>query len=858
MKSSVNKWPRRPGSNFELTRKAETGIMVLCLSLLLGIVPSAAQSVNHVWSKKTSGAGIEDGTSLAIDGMGNVFVSGQFGGTCDFDPGPSVTNLVSNGGNDVFLTKTDASGNLLWARSIGGATDDYSFATTTDAAGNVYLTGYFGGTIDLDPGPGVLNFTALAVDPFIVKLDASGNLAWARVFAGTDIYGYTFPSSIAVDAAGNLLITGFLYGDSYDFDPGPGTSNLVGIAGDVFIVKLDAAGGFVWAKGIGDGQYNEVRSIAADASNNIYITGYFDGSVDFDPGPGVTTLTSAGALDIFVSKFDPSGNHVWANAFGGPDLDLGSSAAIDPSGNLIVTGAFTGTVDFNPGAGVNNLISAGDLDVYVSKFDGSGNLIWAKGMGGTGFEAGLSLATDNTGNSYVSGEFLGASDFDPGASIFNLTTPGTNNNAFIVKLDPAGSFRWARNIARSQGFSSGASLKLNGTGSVYTTGKFEGAADFDPGSNGVFNLTSSGLDAFLQKLDQNNCGAPAYNNQTITACDSFAFAGNTQYGSGFSSTVLTGPSGCDSIVNITLTVNHATFSTQVHTSCDSFLFNSHTYTATGVYLDTFTNAIGCDSVVTLEVSILHSSFDTLVEAACDDYDLNGTVYTSTGFHSQTFTNAVGCDSVVTLELTILNSRDTLSHTACQSYMYNGTSYTSDGFYPHSFTSVAGCDSIVVLDLTVNNVDASTSLNGSDLTANASGASYQWIDCDGFSELPGETGQIFSVTQSGSYAVIVTLSGCTDTSNCQAVVLEGINSPTSQTDLRIYPNPTEGIVTVIAGYPLRNAALVIADVRGGVVYTRRDIRGSTVIVDLEALAPGAYALKIVDENGKVLRAKLVRN
>ena len=178
-------------------------------------------------------------------------------------------------------------------------------------------------------------------------------------------------------------------------------------------------------------------SIAVDSSGNVYTTGYFQGTVDFDPGTGTSNLTSAGSTDVFVSKLDSSGNFVWAKRLGGASSDYGYSIAVDSSGNVYTTGYFEGTADFDPGAGTSNLTSAGSGDVFVSKLDSSGALVWAKGFGGTSNDRGQSIAVDSSGNVYTTGYFAGTVDFDPGAGTSNLTSAG-GDDVFVLKLTSSG------------------------------------------------------------------------------------------------------------------------------------------------------------------------------------------------------------------------------------------------------------------------------------------------------------------------------------------------------------------------------------------------------------------------------------
>ncbi len=244
------------------------------------------------------------------------------------------------------------------------------------------------------------------------------------------IFGY----SIVIDAFGNVYTTGS-FESIVDFDPGTGTFNLTSTGNsDIFISKLDQSGNFIWAKIIGGTDADFGYSIAVDASGNVFTTGNFNITVDFDPGPGTFNLTSAGnSNDIFISKLDAAGNFVWAKAMGGWNFDWSYSIAVDASGNVFTTGSFEGTADFDPGPGTFNLTSAGIQDIFISKLDANGNLVWAKVMGGTQNDQSISIALDASGNAFTTGYFNGTADFDPGAGTFNLTSAG-NSDIFIIKL----------------------------------------------------------------------------------------------------------------------------------------------------------------------------------------------------------------------------------------------------------------------------------------------------------------------------------------------------------------------------------------------------------------------------------------
>ena len=383
------------------------------------------------WAKSFGSSLADYGLSIALDASGNVYTTGYFQGTADFDPGAGTANRTSAGGGDIWVQKLDASGNFIWARSFGGSLDDIGRSITVDASGNVYTTGYFQGTADFDPGAGTANITSAGnEDIFIQKLDASGNFLWAKSFGGSLAdYGL----SIAVDAAGNVYTTGYFQGTA-DFDPGAGTTNLTSEGSlDVYVQKLNSTGNFVWTKSFGGSLNDQGFSITVDDSGNVHTTGSFEGTVDFDPGAGSATRTSSGSLDVFVQKLNASGTYDWAISFGASSSDQGYSVTVDASGNVYTTGSFLGTADFDPGSGTANLTSAGPWDVFIQKINASGNFVWAKSFGGNSIDAGNAITVDASGNVYTTGHFAGTVDFDPGVGTANLTSAG-NYDVFVQKL----------------------------------------------------------------------------------------------------------------------------------------------------------------------------------------------------------------------------------------------------------------------------------------------------------------------------------------------------------------------------------------------------------------------------------------
>ncbi len=385
---------------------------------------------NFLWAIRLGGSSVNHGRALGVDAAGNVYSTGEFSGTVDLDPGPAVFNLTSNGQYDIYISKVDAAGNFVWAKNIGGATSDIPFSLVMDAAGNIVITGVFIGIVDFDPGPAVFNLNGGGNnDCFIVKIDAGGNFVWAKQVAGN----YSQGDAISTDAAGNLYICGN-YNFTADLDPGAGVYNVTATSGvDVFIIKLDAAGNFVWGRSVGGLGTDVAESVKADAAGNVYVTGNFPFTVDFDPGPATFNVTVAGVTDVYLLKLDVNGNFAWVKTFAGLDAEAGHDVVIDATGNIFVTGLFIGTVDFDPGLAVYDLTSFGpSTDIFIVKLDAAGNFVYAVRFGGTTLDGGLALDVDQADVLHATGYFQEVCDFDPGPGTVTLNS--ADGATFIIKL----------------------------------------------------------------------------------------------------------------------------------------------------------------------------------------------------------------------------------------------------------------------------------------------------------------------------------------------------------------------------------------------------------------------------------------
>ncbi len=393
---------------------------------------------NFLWAAQFGGTWNDFSVSITVDKDDNVICSGIFDGTADFDPGAGTYNMTSTSGGETFTLKLDSAGNFLWAiQRTGYSGIDRNNAMGTDSLGNIYATGPFAGTSDFDPGVGINSLTTIGdYDAFVQKLDPNGNLLWVRQMGGSQ--GDAVPYGMDVDAAGNIFITGY-YTDTIDFNPSMAmadTMNLIGEPnGDAFVVRMDNGGGYVWAAAFNGAFQGYGFDIEIDKDLNVYSTGNFEATMDFDPGGNVNTLNSPNGTAAYVSKLDASGNFIWADMLVGASSNTyGDGLALDKYNNVYVTGRFEGgQTDFDPGAGTYNLAPAGSNDVYITKLTSTGNFVWAKQFGGIGYDVVGGMTVDAAGNIYANGLFGDVADFDSDAPVFNLT-PVAGNDAYLFKI----------------------------------------------------------------------------------------------------------------------------------------------------------------------------------------------------------------------------------------------------------------------------------------------------------------------------------------------------------------------------------------------------------------------------------------
>ncbi|MBL7974480.1 MAG: hypothetical protein JNJ85_06185, partial [Candidatus Kapabacteria bacterium] len=502
----------------------------------------------------------DEGTSLAIDGSSNIYVGGSFLNTIDFDPSTSVTNLynpnfVADSARNGFHAKYTSAGALVNCASIGGITalppNEFQSYHATDASGNIYYAGNFTIPVDVDPSNGVTNTTTNSYyipEMFLAKYSSTGTLLWQKSIGGT---GVDQVLALTLDGSGNPIMAGW-FASTVDFDPSASTLQLTSSGNqDIFFAKYDSNGNVIWAKKVGGTSNEIVNDITLDLSGNIFLTGNFQGTADFNPNPSVTNNLTASAQDIYLAKYTSSGDYVWAFRLGGTASgDDGRSVKTDSSGNVYLCGHFSGSnVDFDPGSGTFLLSTpTSNNDAFFAKYNASGTLQWAKQITGNGDERMLSLVIDGNSDIITLGTYQSGADLDPNSGVIGGTT-GSSSEASIVlaKYSNSGSFVWADIFNRGIN-GQGSSLAVDSDNFIYMATQFgqfaNSTVDFNPGS-GVHNLTTNGsADIVLGKYKAdgtyvwatsiggggddfvNKVSLDAYNN----ICLSGAFFSGTTYG----------------------------------------------------------------------------------------------------------------------------------------------------------------------------------------------------------------------------------------------------------------------------------------------------------------------------------------
>lgn len=443
--------------------------LVLLFLFVRFITPALHAQGDWVWANAPTSNPFDHGESITTDASGNSYVAGSFAAYVTFG---SVTLNTSNG-QSFYVVKFDASGNAMWGKCAMNSPNSQSRSVTVDSSGNVYVAGIFDGPFLRIGTDTIFNTGANnSRDIFLCKFDPLGNLIWLRGGDGnrTDDVG-----DIAISGNGDCYVAGLFFGPFITF--GSDTlynSNYQSLTCDLFLARFDPAGNQIWLRGVDSTSGSEVAaSVALDQNGDIIVTGSFtDTIITFD----TNLLVNRGGEDIFLAKYDTSGNVIWAKSFGGSSTEIVDGLCVDIWGNICISGEFTSDTMIVDWLTAANTDTAGNyLDVFVAKFNTNGIPYWVQRTGGMTHDKAYSMCTDQLGNIFVCGGTYSESFSFASTIVTNADSSGVNQDIFLFRYDANGNEIWIE-------FSGGADddmardVTCDQYNAVYMTGVFESQA----------------------------------------------------------------------------------------------------------------------------------------------------------------------------------------------------------------------------------------------------------------------------------------------------------------------------------------------------------------------------------------------
>lgn len=440
--------------------------------------------------------GTGNDVGYSISRYGNIAsVSGVYQNTVDFNIGGTLNKTASANGDQFVFRYDMSSGPSSGFFSEPVKSKLRSYGVAIDSSGYVYIVGEFVGRSNFNPGGSGIQESSGYTDSFFTKYSNAGVYQWSKNAIGDD--GDEHAIDISVDSANNVYIVGD-FKNTVNFNPDGSSIKTSNGNYDIYITKYNSAGTYQWTKTLGGSDIDRVKAVSNDASNNIYVAGYFSGTVDFNPEGSPVTITSASMEDGFVVKYDNTGTFQWVRYIAGSSIDSINAVTADLLGNVYVTGYFYGTANFNPAGAADNRTPVGQRDAFITKYNSAGTYQWTRAIGGPNFDSGNGIVTDSANNVYIGGNFTGTTNFNPGGTTVNKTAVNYQD-AYIASYTPAGILRWVHAFG-GNGSDSVDSVDIQGS-RIVGGGMFENTVNFNPGGTAV-NRTSAGVyDAFVIGLN---------------------------------------------------------------------------------------------------------------------------------------------------------------------------------------------------------------------------------------------------------------------------------------------------------------------------------------------------------------------
>ncbi len=448
------------------------------------------------WGTYYGGSLQELPSSTAVDGAGNVYITGYTQSVAAIATTGAHQTMFA-GTEDVYLAKFNSTGAIQWATYYGDVGQDHAYGVATDASGNVYVAGRT--TSSSGIATSGAHDTSIAIDDaFLVKFSSSGIRQWSTYYGGG---GGEVAFSVATDASGNVFIAGKTTSSTDIATAGAYQTTFLGGTGyncDAFLAKFSSVGTRIWATYYGGVDDDNAYDMAIDATGNVYITGYTISTTGIATSGAHQTTFGGGPNDAFLAKFNSTGVIQWSTYYGGIQNDIARSVAVDGIGNVYIAG-HTASPSFIASPGAHQTVFAGGVyDCFIAKFNSSGIRQWGTYYGGSDIDYGFGIATDGSGNVFLGGETR---------SISGISTPGTHqptrgvtySDGFLAKLNGSGVRQWGSYFGGGS-YDYASDVCVDASGGVFITGHTE--STWGIATSGAYQTTYGGsFDAFLAKFD---------------------------------------------------------------------------------------------------------------------------------------------------------------------------------------------------------------------------------------------------------------------------------------------------------------------------------------------------------------------
>ena len=669
-----------------------------------------------------------------------------------------------------------------------------------------------------------------------------------------------------------------------------------------------------WVKTYGGTLSDDARIIRTDSKGNLFVVGNYASTVDFDPGPGVMNRTSNGGQDFYILKLDGSGNFLWVQTFGNTANDVIGNAQVDKMDNIIVTGHFRNSIDFDPSVNVDMKTSNGWHDVYILKLDEFGNYLWTKTFGGAGTDVSRGVAINSINDITIAGNFMNTVDFNPGAGV--TTKSALTVDIYILQVDAAGNFKWIKILEGPQNNSVQVNdIIFDKNDNLLINASYRDSIDVDPGPNTEYlkdTLDPLQYNLFILKLDPNGNydWAKQFNNSlgnsvgiSVLSFDSVGnyylgglFFGNIDFDFSAATYNITTPKCASYILKID---SNSNFIWAKHMGGYSGI-PPEIEAVLGIAIDSLNNVLLCGSYRGYEdfdpgpgifylgdpnqitntrgyIMQLDSTgnfnwakniSDQPAVASVNGIALSnlGKIYVSGSFSNNTdfdfnagVNNVMAAGDLDAFVLKIVHCQNYSTSdiiNSCTPYTWiDGNTYSvSNNTATHTLSGTVGCDTVKTLNLTITSINTTITLSGNTLSSNAINASYQWVDCENnFTPIVGETNQTFIPNSNGSYAVIITNGSCKDTSSCYSFNTLSLDNRQNN-NVSIFPNPSYGNFYIQTNKQL---TLRLYNMVGQLVLIEKINELQAVkAVDLNKLSKGIYLYELSDHLNVETRGKLL--